>query len=211
MKKVIIIVFSLLLVVGGLGCVTLSHLLTPTEVDKQAVAYAVEAGVAELKEYTGYPNLAKALKLQRDVDVAYTLNQFEYQQLMQKDSVEHGIHKGTTTFNSTIGLQREESFFGEKGLLSLGLSITGFGMFTGVIGLLRKRPNDWTPDEVETALAEVKDEVTEKDKQVIEIVRGVQNFLNISDKSVAKSLKTLLAMSQSSSTKETIATIKALI
>jgi len=52
-----------------------------------------------------------------------------------------------------------------------------FGLSAGgVIGLLRKRPGDWEQGEVDTALAEVGVELGEKEKQFVEVVKGVQQF-----------------------------------
>lgn len=182
MKK-LIVVFSLILIVAGLGCTALSHYVTPAEIDGGAVEYAVSAGVADSNDYAGYPNLAKARKLPKDVDNAHLLIQQDLQQKMQKDDLEHAIHQKVSTSNYTTGLQREEMLFGEKGLLSLGLSMAGFGTLTGFIGLMRKRPGDVTQTDMEQAVAQATGKTTEelsaKQKQFVQVVSGVKEFMKL--------------------------------
>jgi hypothetical protein len=182
MRKVIIIVVSLLLTVTGIGCIALSHHITPAEVDIKAVKYVVEADIAEPNEYSGWPNLAKALRLQEDIDIAYEVNLFDIKYMLDKENLAYSIHRDTVKADAAVGLQREEMLFGEKGLLSLGLSLAGVGTLTGVIGLMRKRPGDITQQEMEQTLSTVTGEATSvlsvKDKQLIQVVKGISNFMD---------------------------------
>jgi len=182
MKKTIITIVSILLLIAGIGCSTsLSYLLTPADIDTDAVKYAVDAGVAEPNEYKGYGNLAKAQKLVRDVGIAHTLNKQELAQSIERENTNHGIHSGTTKINFDSGVQREEALFGSTGLISMGLTLAGVGG-VGALGLMRKRPGDVTPLEMQSALAEVtgrtQEELTGKEKQFTQLVKGVQTFMN---------------------------------
>lgn len=182
MRKVIVIVVSLLLTVTGVSCIALSHYITPNEVDTKAVDYVIEAGIAEPNEYIGWPNLAKALRLQQDIDIAYEVNLFDIRHALDKENLAYSIHRDTVKSDVAVGLQREEMLFGEKGLLSLGLSLAGMGTLTGVIGLMRKRPGDITQQEMEQTLSTVTGEavvkLSVKDKQLIQVVRGISDFMD---------------------------------
>jgi len=180
--KMSIIILATLLTLGGVGCVAISSLITPAELDTDAVKYVVAAEVAEPNEYVGYPNLAKAEKLQQDVEIAYTVTQFDLQQQAERNELDYNICLGATTQNVKIGKQREEMLFGESGLLTLGLGLAGFGGLTGYIGLMRKRPQDITPQEKEKLLADVQDkttaELTTKDRQILQLITSAQKFID---------------------------------
>lgn len=207
--KTLIIIASIMLMTIGLSCAALSSYITPAEVDQNALRYAVNTGIVELSDYDAwYPNLAEAERLAKDVDAAHSTVQLSLQQQAEKDNLVYSIHKDVVSTNLITADQREEMLFGETGLMSMGLSMMGAGGLAGLLGLMRKRPKDWTPEEVEIAMTGVKGELTEKDKQIIELVRGVQKFLDTSDKTVSDALKTSLATNQSSTTKETVAKIK---
>jgi len=181
--KTITIIFSIILMTAGLGCVALSSYVTPADVDTKAVQYVVDAGIAELNDYKAwYPNLALAERLVDDLGAANLVNQQSLQQLMDKDNTMCGIYMGVAVTNRQSGRQREEAFFSEAGLLPMGMSMLGVGGFAGLLGLMRKRPGDITKPEMEQALATVQNkttaELTLKEKQMIQLVRGVQAFLD---------------------------------
>jgi len=182
MKTKIIAICSVIILATGLGCAALSHYVTPAPINKDAVNYAVKAGVADPNSYRGYPNLVKAIKLQTDTDSAHSVIQLDLQQKIQKDNLEYAIHKDVVASNVVAGQNLEETLFGETGLLTLGLSLAGFGTLTGLIGLMRKRPGDITKEEKEQAISQAigksVDELTEKQKQFIQIVHGVQLFID---------------------------------
>lgn len=182
--KIKLLVISALLMIIGLGCTSLSYMLTPADIDQKAVKYSVEAGVADANDYGGWPwsNLEKAQKLMQDVDDAHLLNQTELKQLMERENLEYSIHKKSTRVNHQVALQREQALFGEKGLFSMGLTMLGVGGFSGILGLMRKRPQDVTPQEMQSALAEAtgkkQEELTDKEKQFTQLVKGVQCFVD---------------------------------
>ena len=214
--KTLIAMLSIMLIVIGMGCVSLSSLIIPAEVDQDALRYAINAGVADPNDYDAwYPNLDEATRLKRDVNSAYVLNQQELQHLIEKDTTQHGIHQGITTTNHQVAAQREEQLFGEAGLLPLGLSMMGAGGFAGLLGLMRKRPGDITKPEMEQALATATGKTTEelslKQKQMIQLVKGVQEFLNSdvgSTPSVKHHLKLCMNTAQDKDTQAEVAVIK---
>ena len=215
MKNSIIMFVSLMMVVAGLGCAALSHYITPADIDKKAVGYVVEAGVADGNDYGGYGNLVKATKLMKDVDVAHILNRQELDQAIEREDTDHSIHKQSTNINHQMGVQREEALFAEKGILSMGLTMAGFGGFTGLLGLMRKRPGDVEPAEVQRVVADATGqtvaELEAKNKQLFQVVKGVQIFMDSyadKDKDMILALKDSLDRVQDADTKKTVATLK---
>jgi hypothetical protein len=205
----ILAALSLLFFLGGLGCMSISERITPAEIDPKAVDYAIDSGVSEPNEYEGYPNLLKAKRLKKDVDSAHKVNQFDLQQMIEKDKLDYSLHRDVASENLLASQQWEEMLFGEQGLIALGLSLAGVGGLAGIYGWTRKRPNDRTPEEFNSAVEEVKAEVTTKNKQIAEIVKGVQGFLDKTEGDTGEGLKTFLSKYQSADTKEEIAKIKA--
>jgi hypothetical protein len=211
--RTIVVILSLFLVVAGLGCAALSTYITPAEIDRPAVAYVVENGMGQTDEYDGYPSVFKAERLKKAVDNTHVTVQFKLRQLMQSDDLAYGIHKNVVANNVEVGMQREEMLFGEKGLLSLGLSMAGFGTLTGFLGLMRKRPGDITSAEYEQALSQARGETVEelsaKQKQLVQVVQGVQRFINTwKDTGVTDELKTCLNFTQDTNTQIAVASVK---
>jgi len=206
----IVIAFSLLAIVGGIGCASLSHYVTPATIDQRAVDYAAKAKVADSNAFGGYANLDKAIKLENAVGDAHAKNQLELMQLIDKDSLEYAQLNNIASSNRQVAQAREEQLFGPEGLLTMGLSMAGFGALTGLIGLLRKRPQDITPDELTQLIAGKDAELTDKEKQFVELVKGIQNFINASPTN-SEILKTELAKVQSADTKTEVAKVKATI
>lgn len=214
--KTTIMVCSIFLLAAGLGCAALSSFITPAMIDGHAVDYVVAAKVADSNDYKGYPNLLKAEKLQTDVDSAHTIIQFDLQQQIHKDDLNYSIHKKVVAANYFKAQRQEEFLFGEKGLLTLGLSLAGFGTFTGLIGLMRKRPGDVTRTEMENAVAQIEGktsaELSDKQKQFIELVKGVQIFMDENKERFPFQIKTLketFDRTQDESTQIAVAQIKA--
>jgi len=181
--RTIIIILSTLMVIAGISCTIVSQQATPAEVDRKALQYAVDAGVADFNDYDAwYPNMAESIRLIEDVEAAYSVNQLKIQQVAEKNDLEYSIHTKTTTKNFIVAQQREEALFGEKGLLSMGLSMLGIGGMGGMIGLSRKRPGDITKPEMEQALAsatgKTSAELSAKEKQFVQLVKGIQVFMN---------------------------------
>jgi len=203
--------------IAGLGCAAVSHYITPANIDKDAVYYAVDAGTASPDDYTGYANLEKVERLKGDVDAAHSKVQLNLQQQIEADNLDYSIHSDSVASAVLAGTEREEMLFGEKGLVSMGLGLAGFGTLTGLLGLMRKRPGDVTLTEMEQALASLKgqaaDQLSTKDKQFIQVVKGVQEYIDFlsSDKkntSGIKKLKGILDKHQDVDTKTAVATAK---
>lgn len=216
MGKAIVALVALTILIAGIGCASLSELVTPAVVDSQAVDYAVGAGVAKADDFAGYANLEKALRLEVAVDNAYEVKALAITQMAEKNQLEYSALRDVVAGNMKIARQREDRLFGETGLLSMGLTALGFGGLTGVLGLMRRRPGDVTPQEMEQAVAGIKGEVTQKDRQIFEIVKGVQKFLNVNGDKVTPdncrigdALKQCLATEQSADTKQVVAVTKA--
>jgi len=182
MKQLIIALVSLILIAGGIGCsTTLSYLITPADKDQDAVDYVVEAGVADPNEYKGFFNLDKAIKLMKDVSISYTIRKQKLVQALEREETKHSILSETTKANKDVALEREEALFGPTGILSMGMTLMGVSG-AGILGLMRKRPKDFTPEEMQNALAEAtgrkQEELSTKEKQFTQLVKGVQTFVN---------------------------------
>jgi len=212
MKSTLVIV-SLVLILAGMGCVSLSSLITPATIEPRAVDYAFASGIVHPDDFEGYQNLDKALKLETAVTSAHQVNQLGYQQMIDKDQLDYAQLNDVVVQNRASAVQREQALFGEDGLLTLGLSMAGFGSLTGLIGLMRKRPGDITKEEMATAVESVNGEVTDKDRQLIELIRGIQAFIDEpgSTPPMVANLKILLGQSQSADTKVKVAKVKATI
>lgn len=214
--KTLIITLSLILIAGGMGCAAFSHYVTPAEIDQDAVNYAVAADVADPVDYDGYPNMVKAERLKKDVDAAHNVIQLDLTQQMQTDSLTYSIHKDVVSSNLAIAQQREETLFGETGLLSLGLSMLGAGGFAGLLGLSRKRPGDITKPEMEQAVAQATgrtvEELSIRDKQFVQLVKGVQAFMENpvaqSSPVVVDALKVQMNIAQDKDTQAAVAVVK---
>lgn len=212
MKNILLIMASLILLMG-VGCAALSEYITPATVDPQAVAYVEKAGVADANAFAGYANLEKAIRLEAAVDAAHEVTSLALAQMAEKNELDYGILKGAVSNSLKTARDREEQLFGETGLLSTGLTALGFGTLTGVLGLMRKRPGDVTPQEMESVVAEVKGEVTDKDRQFLELVKGVQKCLDLyrdvpEAVPFVTALKTTLGNEQSADTKQAVAVAK---
>jgi len=210
--KTTISIISLLLIIAGLGCASLSALVTPASLDTKAIDYATEAQTIEPATLAGYKNLDKAIRLENAVDDAHEVNQLMISQMMEKDQLDYAQLNDIVVQNRMIGQKREEMLFAEDGLLTLGLSMAGFGSLTGLIGLMRKRPQDLTPEEVEKAYSGLQGELSDKDRQLIELIKGVQDILNTTegkDNNLLGQFKLALGNAQSTDTKVKVAEIKA--
>jgi hypothetical protein len=200
----------LLLVAAAFGCAALSEVLTPAAIDKRAVAYADKAGVVDANEFGGYGNLQKAVRLQQAVEDAFQVNLLSIQQLADKNRLDYDLLKGATTQNASLSRAREEAIFGPEGLLTMGLGLLGVGGLGTVLGLMRKRPGDWTQTEVDSALAEAGVQAEDRKRQLAEVVLGIQKVLDAHPKTdtVGQEVRTALA-SQSPDTRLAVAEIKA--
>lgn len=215
--KTIVIILSVILVIAGISCTIVSQQATPAEVDQKALQYAVDAGVADFNDYDAwYPNMAESIRLIEDMDAAYDVYLLKIQQAADDNDLAYSIHTKTTQRNFKVAQQREEALFGEKGLLSMGLGLLGMGGLTGMIGLMRKRPGDITKPEMEQALAsatrKTSAELSAKEKQFIQLVKGVQGFLVTLENSpvIKGEFKAILQQNQDVDTQAAVAVAKKL-
>jgi len=78
---------------------------------------------------------------------------------------------------------------------------------------MRKRPQDVTPEDVESLLADLNVELSDKDRQLIELIRGVQAFMDAAPSEsgdvIIAELKKYLSTAQSTDTKIKVAETKA--
>lgn len=206
--KTVMVVVSLMLIMLGIGCAALSHYVTYAEIDQDAVEYAIKAGVADVNDYDDFwTNIVTAERLKRDIDGGHKVVQLNLRQLIQIDDLEYSIHKDTVSNDLAIAYQREELLFGETGLLSLGLSMAGFGGLTGLLGLMRKRPGDITSPEMEqaitTATGKTSAELSVKEKQFVQLVQGIKIFMDkYKDSKLAKDIIVMEALKVAMNTKQ---------
>ena len=171
--RIIVLVVSVLLMALGLGCLPLSYYLTPAESDSDAIRYVTNASLSkDVNDYVGYPNLAKAMRLQRDVNTTHSRIQQGLNHEVEADNLEHSIHSKTTAANTKTGLEREALLFGPKGIIPLALSILGAGTLSGYIGLMRRKPGDVAKEVYFDSL----DEIAEQATELFELVKGIEAF-----------------------------------
>jgi hypothetical protein len=141
---------------------------------------------------------------------AYEVTSLELKQLAETNELEYSLASNTVTNNLTIARQREQALFGPDGLLTMALGLAGVGGLGTVIGkFAMRKPGEWSPEEVESELGNLNVEVSNKERQLIELVHGIQSFINLEDGESQKTLKNMLAQAQSSDTREDVAKIKA--
>ncbi len=211
MKK-LLSALSIILIAFAVGCVALSESLTPATIDQRAVEYVVESGVAQPEEFAGYGNLHKARRLEALVTAAHQTNQFAFQKLSEGDLLTYTQLNQIAVHNRQQAAALEASIFSGEGLLPLLAGMAGAGTLTGLIGLMRKRPGDITPEEMEQAIADVKgktvEELTEKDKQILELVQSVAAIFKNLDTAKQQEIKTVLNGIQDTSTQNAVDALK---
>jgi hypothetical protein len=196
MKKYLVGLISGIVLVGAVSCASLSELFTPARLDKQAIKLVEEEKVVEPGEFDGYPNLDKAGRLVNAVEDATEIVALRLKQINHK--------VGADLENAT---KLEKKIFAPDGLLPLALTVLGVGPVAGLIGLMRTKPGDISKQDMELALNDVKGEVTDRDRKILELVKGVQNVLAANNGS-ADEIKKILKDSQSPETRELVAKLK---
>lgn len=162
--------------VVGVGCAAMSEYVTPASIDRNAVDKAVSAGLADPGDYDGYANLHKARRLKVQVAAAHEIIMLGIEQRAQEEQLDDNILRGIMERSVSDAQELEAAIFDPTtGLLAAGLGVLGVSA-GGLIGLMRKRPNDWEPAEVDAALAEVNLELDAKQRQFVEVVKQVQQF-----------------------------------
>lgn len=229
MKKLLIglvLVICLAVAGFGIGCAEMSAYLTPATKSHRTVDYVVEQGVADASDYDGYFNLEKARRLAADLTAANAKRVQAIKHLYEDNELIVNQLRGVVDHNLEMATNREQFLFDkEKGLLSLGLTAFGLGSFTGLLGLMRKRPGDMTVEDVKRETADLREQVGIKDHQFAQVVTGVEKFfkhkdqltsLVNSDKSdldkvddILAALKTHLGRNQDKSTSEAVGAVKA--
>ncbi len=204
-KKAIAYILLAVVLIGS-GCIgTVSEHLTPGRCDSDVVDYVVEAGVGAAEDYKGwlYPSLAELKRLQSDLNAAIALTEQELIHLAEQKQLQAKILRGVVTNDVEIAIAREEFLFNPTtGALAIGLSLLGVAG-GGYLGLMRKRPQDVTPQDMEKALGEVKGEVDDRDRKIINLVASMKNVIQAQAMNGDASLdiKAILKSSQSPETR----------
>jgi hypothetical protein len=198
----------LAIVVIGSGCVgTMSESLTPARIDPKVVKYNTEAGVGDANDYRGFlfPSLATLRKLQNHFEAAVVLTNQELKHLIEQKQLQADILRGTLKNDVDVAVAREDFIFNPTtGVLALGLSLAGIGA-GGYLGLMRKRPQDITPVEMEKALVGVKGELDGRDRRIIDIVNSVKNVIEAQPTQAAQdSMTAMLKSAQLPETRQVV-------
>ena len=135
-------------------------------------------------------------RLRTDFEAAVALTEQELVHLAEQKQLEAKILRGVLTGDIDIAIAREDFLFNPTtGALAVGLSLLGVAG-GGYLGLMRKRPQDITPVEMEQALGEVKGEVTDRDRKIIQIVASMKNVIEAQPKEAQEGMKKLLKAGQ---------------
>lgn len=211
MKKLLSIL-SVTLIVFAVGCVALSEALTPATIDPRAVKYVVEAEVAQPEEFAGFGNLHKARRLEALLTAAHQTNQFALQKMIDGDTLTYTQLNQIAVHNRQRAAAMEAAMFGPEGLLPLLAGMAGAGTLAGLFGLMRKRPGDITPDEMKQGIADIQgktvEELTEKDKQILELVLSVSAIFQNLEKVEVERLRPVLHGIQDTSTENAVDVLK---
>ena len=205
----------------------MSAYITPASIDKKAVEFVVESGVADPNEFKGWANLHKALKLDSYVDMAYEVRHTVLKQEIENLVISYNHLNEIVTKNLEDAQKREEALFADGGAFSTILTASGLGAFTGLLGLFRKRPGDMTKEDFQKAVASVQGELGIKDQQFAQVVTGVEKIMKGKDQitslltkegdaatktdEILKLMKTCLGRAQDASTQQEVAKVRATV
>jgi len=180
MKKVIAYILLAIVIVGS-GCIgTVSEHLTPGVINNKVVKYNEAAGTGTAADYRGilFPSLAELRKLNKDFEAAVAFTNQELRQLAEKNKLEQDVLRGTLVSDIKLAEDREEFLWNPTtGAVALGLSLLGVGA-GGYLGLMRKRPQDYTEIDLQKAVTEVKGELSDKERKIISLVKSMQNVID---------------------------------
>lgn len=206
MKKILAYIVLATVVIGG-GCMaTLSEELTWGRVEKKVVAYNEEAGTGTAADYKGlfYPSLASVRRLQVDFRAAVIITKQELRHLVEQKNLQADILSGIVDGDEKIAAAREDFIFNPvTGVLAIGLGLAGMGG-VGYLGLMRKRPKDITPQDMEKALVSVKGEVDDRDRKIISLIASMRNVIDAQPAAAQVEMKKLLKASQSPETRTAV-------
>lgn len=199
MRKIIAILLLTIVLIGS-GCITaLSEHLTPTKNDREVIAYVEKVGTGRAADYKGFlfPSLATLRKLKHDFEAAVVMTNQELKHLAEAKKLEENILRGIVDNDIDIGEQREDNLYNPTtGAIAVGLSIFGIAG-GGMLGLMRKRPQDITRQDHEKALGDIKGKVTDRDRKIIALVASVKNVIDAQSSEEAKEdIKRILKTSQ---------------
>lgn len=230
MKKVLIglvLVLSALTAAVGIGCASLSEYATPASIDKKAVKFVVESGVADLNEFKGWANLHKALKLDSYVDMAYEVRHTALKHELENLTIDYNHLNDIVTKNLEDAQRREEELFADGGAFSTILTASGLGAFTGLLGLFRKRPGDMTKEDFQKAIEPIQGQIGIKEQQFAQVVTGVEKIMKGKDQitslltkdgdpatktdEILKLFKTYLGRTQDAATQQEVAKVRAAV
>jgi len=106
--------------------------------------------------------------------------------LAESKKLEENILRGIVDHDVDVGESREELIFDPvTGAVAVGLSLFGIAG-GGYLGLMRKRPQDITPQEMEKALGDIKGEVTDKDQKILQLVASVKKVIDAQSTTASK-------------------------
>jgi len=188
MRKVIAYVLLAVVLIGS-GCISaLSEHLTPGKNDAKVIAYVEKVGTGEAADYKGFlfPSLATLRQLKHDFEAAVVITNQELIHLAESKKLEENILRGIVDHDVDVGESREELIFDPvTGAVAVGLSLFGIAG-GGYLGLMRKRPQDITPQEMEKALGDIKGEVTDKDQKILQLVASVKKVIDAQSTTASK-------------------------
>lgn len=232
MKKflmVAVMALSLLATLIGFGCASLSSYLTPADINQKAVEFVVDAGVADANEFDGWANLRKSVKLDAYVDMAYEVKDTAIKQMRENLVIDYNHLNDIVTRNMEEAQAREEALFADGGAFSTLLTAGGLGAFTGLLGLMRKRPGDLTKEDFDQATVGLRDQIGMKESQFAQVVTGVEKFMKHKDQLtsvlasedgktpaqkvdvVLELMRTYLGRAQDMETQKEVAKVKAVV
>jgi len=230
MKKLLIrlvLVLSVLTTVVGIGCASLSEYITPGTIDRRAVKFVEESGVSQPGEFNGWPSLHKALKLDVYVDMAYEVRYTTLKQSIEDLQIDYNHLNAIVTKNLEDAQLREAELFADGGVLSTILTASGLGAFTGMLGLMRRRPGDMSPEDFRKAVEPIQGQVGIKEKQFAQVVLGVEKIMKGKDQiaslltkegdaatktdELLKLFKTYLGRTQDAETQQEVAKVRATV
>lgn len=199
MRKTIAILLLAVVLIGS-GCISaLSEHLTPTKNDKQVIAYVEKVGTGRAEDYKGFlfPSLATLRKLKHDFEAAVAMTNQELKHLAEQKKLEENILRGIVDYDIDVGEIREDSLYNPTtGAIAVGLSIFGIAG-GGMLGLMRKRPQDITRQDHEKALGDIKGKITDRDRKIIALVASVKNVIDAQPSEASKEdIKRILKSSQ---------------
>ncbi len=150
--KSTLIIILLMAVLAVIGCRSLMDGITPTKIDARSTEYA---GVEE-KEF-GFGSLADAEYIRKEIIIRHRDGQLNLRRVIQDDNLKYGDALGFLDANIAEARILQGIIIGNEdnpySLLGL-LAPLGIGTLVGKQFL--RRPNDYTPEEFDVAVAEAK-------------------------------------------------------